>query len=73
MNAAREIAKAYDQIVIDEALDVARKRYREALDIMRMIPSGTRDEDLTPVQQSALNQYEAAMRDIRILEGGDEE
>lgn len=70
--AADAISAAWAGIQVDEERAIQERRFAEAKAIVAEIPSGTRDEDLTPRHRRALDQYEDAIRRLRELRERDE-
>ena len=66
-NASNEIAAAMDQIAREDEEQRQRERYQRCMRILREIPSGTADADLTPEQRQAWREHDDA---LRWLKGG---
>ena len=62
MSAAEHIAAAMGDIVREAEADRYRQQYRTAMKILREIPSGTPDSDLTPEQREAWKAHDDALR-----------
>ncbi len=59
------IGAAYAAIQAEEEEDAMRTQYRAATKILRTIPSGTHDDDLTDVQRKAWKDHDAALAWLR--------
>ncbi len=62
MDAGSQIAAAMDDIAREDQEDERRQQFRAATKILRGIPSGTPDSELTPEQREAWKSYNEAMR-----------
>jgi hypothetical protein len=60
MNPGREIAAALAGIELDREEEAQRASLKQAMAVVREIPSGTHDRDLTVAQRRALRQMEQA-------------
>lgn len=69
MDVGNAIASAFAAIEQENAEVALRHRYHAALDVLRTIPSGTRDDELTDEQAAALDEYEHVARLLRGLDG----
>jgi phage gp36-like protein len=61
MTANEEISAAMARIEAEQEEDRQRERYRRAMRILREIPSGTRDADLTDEQHTAWRDHDEAI------------
>jgi len=62
----REIAAALDAINRDDENERLRAQYRAAMKVLREIPSGTPDADLTDEQREAWRLHDEALRAVRL-------
>ena len=55
------ISQAFGAILREQEEERYRERYRAAMRILRTIPRGTPDEELTPKQRQAWREHDAAL------------
>ena len=60
-DAANEISAALARINAEHEEERQRELYRRALRVLRTIPSGTHDDDLTPKQRAAWRDHNEAV------------
>ena len=65
MNVGDEIAAAFAEIGNSYEEEQQRLKYQAAMKILRSIPNGTRDEDLTPEQRQAWKDHDDAIATVR--------
>lgn len=61
MNAGREIAEAMASIDASESEERMRLQYRAALKVLKLVPSGTPDSELSVEQREAWASYHEAL------------